>query len=113
MSVPSLSPLSVCRLNAINSNILSFLFSVCRFGEGYILTIRIKGDLPDLNPMKAFIQERFPEAMLKVRGKILELFNYYVQQLQTCICYHILIRNLKECPGKWVHSHLNYLSWMS
>ena len=38
----------------------------CRFGEGYIITIRVQGDLPDLKPLFQFFSEKFPRASLKV-----------------------------------------------
>lgn len=36
-----------------------------RFGEGYIITIRVQGDLPDLEPLFQFFSEKFPRASLK------------------------------------------------
>ena len=38
----------------------------CRFGEGYIITVRVQGDLPDLEPLYQFFSEKFPRAVLKV-----------------------------------------------
>ena len=38
----------------------------CRFGEGYIITVRVQGDLPDLEPLFQFFSEKFPLAVLKV-----------------------------------------------
>ena len=38
----------------------------CRFGEGYIITVRVQGDLPDLEPLYKFFSEKFPRAALKV-----------------------------------------------
>lgn len=37
-----------------------------RFGEGYIITVRVQGDLPDLGPLYRFFSEKFPRASLKV-----------------------------------------------
>ena len=39
-----------------------------RFGEGYIITVRIQGDLPNLEPLYQFFSDKFPRATLKVRG---------------------------------------------
>jgi len=36
-----------------------------RFGEGYIITVRVQGDLPDLEPLYQFFSEKFPRAVLK------------------------------------------------
>lgn len=38
----------------------------CRFGEGYIITVRVQGDLPDMEPLYRFFSEKFPRASLKV-----------------------------------------------
>lgn len=42
------------------------LFCCCRFGEGYIITVRVQGDLPDLDPLFRFFSEKLPRATLKV-----------------------------------------------
>nr|XP_058969338.1 ATP-binding cassette sub-family A member 2-like [Pocillopora verrucosa] len=36
-----------------------------RFGEGYIITVRVQGDLPNLEPLYQFFSEKFPRATLK------------------------------------------------
>lgn len=36
-----------------------------KFGEGYIITVRVQGDLPDLGPLYQFFSEKFPRAALK------------------------------------------------
>lgn len=36
-----------------------------RFGEGYIITVRVQGDLPDMEPLYRFFSEKFPRASLK------------------------------------------------
>ncbi|XP_020626914.1 ATP-binding cassette sub-family A member 2-like isoform X2 [Orbicella faveolata] len=36
-----------------------------RFGEGYIITVRIQGDLPNLEPLYQFFSDKFPHATLK------------------------------------------------
>lgn len=36
-----------------------------RFGEGYIITVRVQGDIPDLDPLFLFFSEKFPRATLK------------------------------------------------
>lgn len=36
-----------------------------RFGEGYIITVRIQGDLPNLEPLYQFFSDKFPRATLK------------------------------------------------
>ena len=38
-----------------------------RFGEGYIITVRVQGDLPNLEPLYQFFSEKFPRATLKVK----------------------------------------------
>ena len=38
-----------------------------RFGDGYIVIIRIKGSLPDLDPIKNFMELTFDSCILKVR----------------------------------------------
>lgn len=41
-----------------------------RFGEGYIITVRIQGDLPNLEPLYQFFSDKFPRATLKVRNSV-------------------------------------------
>ncbi|XP_065067747.1 ATP-binding cassette sub-family A member 2-like [Rhopilema esculentum] len=36
-----------------------------KFGEGYMVALRAKGDSPNLEPMKTFFEEAFPDAVLK------------------------------------------------
>ena len=37
-----------------------------RFGDGYIVMIRIKGSLPNMGPIKNFMEETFEKSILKV-----------------------------------------------
>ncbi|EDO38880.1 predicted protein, partial [Nematostella vectensis] len=37
------------------------------FGEGYIITVRIQGDVPNLEPAITHFTEHFPRATLKER----------------------------------------------
>ena len=50
-------------------NALAF-FCCCRFGEGYIITVRVQGDIPDLDPLFLFFSEKFPRATLKVGARL-------------------------------------------
>ena len=50
-------------------NALGF-FCCCRFGEGYIITVRVQGDIPDLDPLFLFFSEKFPRATLKVGARL-------------------------------------------
>eukprot|EP00794_Sanderia_malayensis_P015936 gene15936-17537_t len=36
-----------------------------KFGEGYIIIIRLKGNLPDLRPLTSYLKEHLPDAVLK------------------------------------------------
>ena len=47
-----------------------FFFLYCRFGDGYIITVRVRGDLPSLDALMQFFAEKFPEATLKVSSLI-------------------------------------------
>ena len=37
-----------------------------RFGDGYIVVIRIKGSLPNMEPIKNFMEETFENSIMKV-----------------------------------------------
>lgn len=39
---------------------------LCRFGDGYTVTVRLTGAHPDLSPVKEFFDETFPGARLQV-----------------------------------------------
>ncbi len=56
---------SVVAVTLIN---LSFRTILSRFGEGYMVVIRVKGDLPNLQPVMSYFKTKFPEAVLKVSG---------------------------------------------
>jgi len=52
-----------------------------RFGDGYIVVIRIKGSLPQMNPIKTFMEETFENSIMKVHYKIFfhsNLFLIYI-----------------------------------
>jgi len=38
-----------------------------KFGEGYMVALRVKGSFPDLEPVKRYFEENFPDAVLKER----------------------------------------------
>ena len=54
-------------------NALGF-FCCCRFGEGYIITVRVQGDIPDLDPLFLFFSEKFPRATLKVGARLKSVY---------------------------------------
>lgn len=37
-----------------------------RFGDGYIVVVRVKGSLPNMQPVQSFMEETFPDIILKV-----------------------------------------------
>lgn len=39
---------------------------IFRFGEGYIVQLRVQGDFPDMQPVMDYIIENIPQAILKV-----------------------------------------------
>lgn len=53
-------------LRTAEVDVFKLISTLCRFGEGYIITVRVQGDLPDLEPLYRFFSEKFPRASLKV-----------------------------------------------
>lgn len=47
-------------------HIIMHIIFLLRFGEGYIVTVRIQGDIPDLRPVIEYFNEKLPCATLKV-----------------------------------------------
>ena len=53
-------------LGTAGVDVFKLISIFCRFGEGYIITVRVQGDLPDMEPLYRFFSEKFPRASLKV-----------------------------------------------
>lgn len=53
--------------------------SLCRFGDGYMITVRTKSSL-NVKEVVRFFNRNFPEAILKVMS----------QQWQCCLCQPML-----------------------
>lgn len=53
-------------LRTAEVDVFKLISTLRRFGEGYIITVRVQGDLPDLEPLYRFFSEKFPRASLKV-----------------------------------------------
>ena len=47
-----------------------------RFGDGYIVVIRIKGSLPNMEPIKNFMEETFENCIMKVSHFFLRTRNH-------------------------------------
>jgi len=53
-------------LRTAEVDVFKLISTLRRFGEGYIITVRVQGDLPDMEPLYRFFSEKFPLASLKV-----------------------------------------------
>ena len=74
-----------------------------RFGEGYIITVRIQGDLPNLEPLYQFFSDKFPRATLKVRLSL--MFVLKLSDLYTFLLKMTCKRGLVQVP----RSHVAYI----
>lgn len=69
----------------------SKLYIYCRYGDGYTVILRIAGTMPDLDPVKTFMETTFLQCVLKVSNIVrlctLFIFIYYYSLFTyTCTC---------------------------
>ena len=72
-----------------------------RFGEGYIVGLRVKGNSPNLEPVKNYFEENFPDAVLKV-GCVLKIYTEFL------LC--LLFMQLQGENMEWIRGEILYLS---
>ena len=61
-----------------------------RFGDGYIVIIRIKGSLPDMKPIQNFMEEIFENSIMKVFFShffIFSFFHFLCQKCEQNLCF--------------------------
>lgn len=77
--------------------LLSFLF-LCRFGDGYVVTMKIRaakpGCLPDLNPAEAFMENTFPGCIQ--REKHYNTLQYKISSSSLARIFQMVLANKEK-----------------